>query len=786
MAKAPVEKKPRPKKTLKDATSGIQARLKKPETPPAYAPNATERAVGVYVKQRMGEMQDFRKELKLEQRWKQADEEYVPHELDFGTTRKRFETDQDTGLRSRMVPVGDSTQQWRQASSAPTLLAKIQTAVSIIIDQQPEADLVALLKKYIATTDLAYALWKRNWEITNAKEKLKLVIFNLIKYGWAPQRTFPRQIRYPKRVLAQKDTENPENDKYEESEVEWFNDVDREPLNPFLTWIDEMSKPYDPFSTNEAYFEIDYSYDNFQIEFGKYPNSKCVPRNSAMNRSEDDAGNTNRQTVARSQSVTNQNKARQDIVTVGFFESRTKDLFAITVPAHGIVVYNSPMPNDDGYLSVTHTMWILRSANLPYGVSLWEIIRQNKGLYDKMKNMTMDQLVLSIMKFGYFSGNSTALGDGKIEIIPGQARQITTAGGNAKEAVSWMEIPGPGEEAWKGIEAVSSMMDDESGISPTLEGEITGKTLGEILHAKEAALKRLKVPVDNICWLIEQDAYLTLSWMSQVYTIPQEKEFASTAELMAYEAEEQITHNELFAINDEDGEPTGAVKATFLPQLSLHLEDRDGKLNQSKQSKFFQVGKDIKPNQLKWRGIFKVIPRSIIDSSQELMKASKMEMFNMLTPLLQFPPELVAKAVEQILKVNEEDPADWLPDTWVQYLQQANGQDLPNVGQPGQAPPGAPGQPPAGGPPAGGPPGFMQPPQGQGAPAGGPPQLGPGGTPAGVPISLPAPSMKQGGTIQGGTGLTPPQAATIVPGGPGPTIAQLVGGRAKGLFGRGL
>jgi hypothetical protein len=44
--------------------------------------------------------------------------------------------------------------------------------------------------------------------------------------------------------------------------------------------------------------------------------------------------------------------------------------------------------------------------------------RQNKTLYDKMKNMTMDQLVLSIMKFGFFSGTNTALGDGKIEIVP--------------------------------------------------------------------------------------------------------------------------------------------------------------------------------------------------------------------------------------------------------------------------------------------------------------------------------------------------------------------------------
>ncbi len=122
-----------------------------------------------------------------------------------------------------MVPVGDQTQQWRQASSAPTLLAKIQTAIGLIIDQMPEAELVSLEKRYQARNDLAYALWKRNWQISNAKEKMKLLIFNLYKYGWAAQRTFPHKYIIPKRVRVTIDTENPEKDTYEEREIERYN-----------------------------------------------------------------------------------------------------------------------------------------------------------------------------------------------------------------------------------------------------------------------------------------------------------------------------------------------------------------------------------------------------------------------------------------------------------------------------------------------------------------------------------------------------------------------------------
>ncbi len=724
-----------PQKQSMTATSGIKDRLKEEPTPEAYKPNEVKRITRTYIKRRIREMQQFRTGLGIENKWQEADEEYIPHELDFGTTRKRFETDQDSGLRSRMVPVGDATQQWRQASSSPTLLGKIQIALSLIIDQMPEADLIPLEKKFEATTDLAYSLWKRNWSITDAREKLKLIIFDLMKYGWAAQRTYPRKVKYNKRIRTELDTENPENDKYEDKELTWFNDVDRQPLSVYTTWIDELAKPYDPFSVNEDYYEMDYSYDQAEIEFGMYPDWKYIPRSAQMVR------NTEKRKSNRSE-PNNQLKQRQDIVTIGFFESRLKDIYCIYAPSVDIPLYVSPLPNDDGYLSITHTLWILRKSNMPYGISLWEIIRQNKQLYDKMKNMSMDQLVLSIMKFGFFSGTNTNLGDGTISIVPGQARQLTSSTG--KPEVNWMEIPGPGEEAWKGLEYIDSEMDTDSGIGPTLEGELGGgsKTLGEHKLALEAQLKRLKVPVDNIAYFIDQDAYLTLSWMSQLYSIPNIVEFDSTEALQAYNQENGVNHYKLFGEQQEDGSITAPYQAHYLPQLALHLHDGEGGLKRSKESKFFQVGTDIQPKDMKWKGIFKTRPRSIIDTSQELSKATKMEMSNMLIPLLQLPPEIAAKPAEQIVKINEEDPKDWLPDSFLDYIKNGPAKAIAPQGPPGQAPNGL--IPPPGTPlPAAG-----EIPQ----PAGQPPQNG-----------APSPVGSPGQTIQNATGMTPIQAPKVVP-----------------------
>lgn len=625
--------------------------IKELETPvkvETYNPSKEEKILQTFVQKRKEEMQDYRRSLGIEKEWKEADIEYVPHELEFGTPRKRFETDQDTGLRSRMVPIGDQSQNWRSNASAPTLLVKIQTAFSIMIDQNPEAMLTALERMYEDRTAIAYSLWKRNWSITNAKETLKLFVFDLLKYGWAAGRSYPRKITYKKQVLTEFDSENPEKNKYEEKELTWFNDVARQRLSPYKTWIDEQTKPYDIYSMNDCYYELDYSYDDAKTEFGQYENFKYVKPDSKVSEDEEQKPATTEKEAQLSE--------RSDIVTIGFYPNRAKDLFVIWVPKDKIILHRCPLPNDDGLLDLWHSLWVLRSADSPYGVSVWKIIKQDKELYDKYNNMTSDQLVLSIMKFGFHTGTSGVLGDGVINIVPGQSKQIT----NGK--FDWMEIPGPGEEAWKGLEYRQSQIDDSSGITPTIEGELTGKTLGEIQLAREAALKRMKTPLDNIAWAIEQDAYITLSWMKQIYSTPEVKEFADEAEIMAYEQEFGVERNELFERKDPaTGEPIGFT-ATFLPELSLHLEDSNGQLFESEKSKFFKVGKDIPTSKLNWKGIFKVIPRSILDNSETIVKQTKTEVANMIIPLLAQDPAIVKKSVIQILKIHEEDPKDWLPD----------------------------------------------------------------------------------------------------------------------------
>jgi hypothetical protein len=646
--------------------------------------SAKETTVEDFVAGRVKEMQDFRKSLKIEEEWKEADVEFEPSDLDSREKRTHFEADQETGLRSRLVPISDTDEDWRSRNSDPILASKIQTALSIIIDQNPEAKLTAYGKKFEYRTALAYAMWKRNWGISGAKEIYKLFILNLAKYGWAIGRTYPRIIKYEKDIYTEKG-ETPDGNKYNRVTNTWFNDVAKENLNVFRTWIDEQTKPYDDYSSNDCYYEKDYSYDAAQAEFGHYDNfDKYILPGASLKMDYEKESKAEKDDDL---------KIRKDIVTIGFYENRLKDLYVIRIPKLKAVLHYCPLPNDDGMLSTWHTPWMLKSSDTPYGISIWKMIKQNKELYDKMQNMTMDQIVLSIYKAFFYTGTSSLVGDGKIKIKPGVGYQIV----NGK--IDWNEVPGPGKDAFAGLEYLKSKMDDDSAIVPILEGDATqGKTLGQSLHAKEAALKKMKLPVDNIADAIEQDAYITLSWMSQVYSTPEVMDFAELQDIQNYDMENGTTHDKIYGnMNPETNQPQGPFKATYYPQMALGVESQGGKLIESKKDRFFQVGEDFSTDDMKWRGIFKVIPKSIVAPSAELEKQRKMELFNIIVPLLPQPAQVFGKAVQQLIRIQEEDPLDWLPDEWIAFLEQdknalfikanPNAMPPPVPGQPQIAPP---------------------------------------------------------------------------------------------------
>jgi hypothetical protein len=544
------------------------------------------------------------------------------------------------------------------------------------VDQNPEAVFKAMLDRYKATSAVAKAIWQRSWGLANSKEMLKLFIFDLAKYGWAIGRTYPRVVEREKEILIELDLENPEKNKYKKIKIVEFNDIFREKLDPYRTWIDDKANLTDPFSIDDWYFEMDFSKDDFERQFGMYANAdKITFGQLEQETKEEDA-------------VNDETKKRADMVTVGFYESKNKDLYAIFAPKQQIVIYFSPLPNDEGMLSMWDAVWNIRDPRTRYGIGLFEIIKNNKVLYDRLDNMDIDQLVLSIYSMLFYSGTNALAGDGTLMVSPALIKQKLP--GSTVDQIK-IDYTGKGRE---GAAQQMERIDEITGLTPTLQGVVEGKTLGEVLHAKDAALKRLNIPLANIGSAIEQDAYLTLSWANQVYSLPEVMEFTDQDELDEFKAEtgrepENLQFETPADPANPESKPSGKITADFPRVLELPLEqeaaqtgmeeNRDGVLVESPESRFFVVGKDLPKRSFRWKGKVTVVPQSIISPSNELERQRKMELYNVVQPVVQgiamalaqgqYQVALdTAKPVVQILEIQNEKPEHWLPDQVVELL----------------------------------------------------------------------------------------------------------------------
>ena len=642
--------------------------LEKSSVPSPYTPDGQEKQVQDHLEKRIPILKKSMKNIlgnfDFAQLMKDADKEYVPHNLKESTQKTGsvyLEADETLGIRgARIVPItGNEGGEWRSDISEPTLFVKVNTALSLLMQSNPDAEFKATMKKYKATTNLAKAIWKRSWDIACSREQFQSFILNLAKYGWAPGRTYPRIVKRKKEVLTELDTEDPSKNKYEVRTIVDFNDVYREALDPHRTWIDDMSNMTDPWSLNDWYFEKDFSKDKFDNEFKNYANwSKVTP--GAPVRDDNNSDVTEELNV--------DTISRDDVITLGFYENRERDLYAIYSKKDKVVLYYGPLPNDEGMLSYWDAQWNMRDPRTRIGIGLYEILKNDKVLYDRWDNMTTDQLIMAVYKMLFYSG-PTAPGDGVIRVEPGVAKQKLP--GTSIETVDVKFEP----RSFEWLDRRKERMDENTGITPTLQGQVEGKTLGEVLHAKDAALKRLNIPLANICYAIEKDAYLTLSWANQIYSLPEVMNFADEKQLQDFSNETGRSWDQLQV------RPNGSMMADFPRQLDLSLEqDREGNLIESPEARFFTMGQDVQHQDIKWKGRITVKGQSIIAPSQELERQRKLELFNLVTPIIQVITQLMAmgqfsgalamaKPIVQILEIQDEEPENWLPDDVVKMIE---------------------------------------------------------------------------------------------------------------------
>lgn len=614
-----------------------------------YRKSEEDKASYDFVKERVEFLKEYRRNNGIEKIWKAADKAYVPHMVDgAGKGRKVLVSDDEMGWRSQVVDL-QGEDSWQEESVPPNPYIKIQTALGIIVDQNPAAVLEPGAKKYERNRTLVKNLYERSWDIAYSKTALlKPLVFNTAKYGMGVGRTYPLRVTRDVRDLVKYDAMNPKKNKYVESEHSYYDDIFRESLSPWDVWFDDASVVGNPFSCNDAVYFKDYDWVKFERTFKHLKNFKyVVPKQQVVN---------SEGKIVDSETATGGNTQSKLMERVWFYENLEMDLFLVWTES-GVVLVNEPMPQKpkNKRLSVWNTLWTLRDDKSIYGIGVYEAMRNDHQIHVKIRNMTVDQLVLSIYREFFYSGTDTLENDGVMRISPGKGRQVTDP-----KNISWNEVPGPGQEAWLGEERFRERIDDATGISRSLEGTATGATAFEISQTRESALKRMKTPLENITDGLVKDAYISLGILEDLYSIPKIKLIAQDKYIEAFEID-------LYERND--GEPlvegTDYVKEDREVPLKLEVSQNDelGGNDYSPSDEVSYV--KLSPDDLSWEGVIKIDGKSIVANSELLNRVTTVELANIIVPLFSGPPEIGMKPAKRILEEYDEDPIDWLPDAWL-------------------------------------------------------------------------------------------------------------------------
>lgn len=593
---------------------------------------------------RSKELKDYRKDadgIPLETLLRQADTDYELAPLNpWNRKRKTNSLYQGLDMRDPSNRVNLNTENWQSDNSDSSIFSKIQTALSLLFDRNPEAVLYPKSKKFEAETELAKAIFMDSLDKEKFKDKVKLFVFNMSKYGWGYART---SVLETSRIIYDLATVNPLTDEkqYEKRELRTCR-PDFRSLNNWNVWVDENAKPYQKDTINDWMFREVYTDEKLFQEFGK---GGRVRKASEEKKRIDDLIDSDGGTVGGSNITVKRNE-------VFFYENKEKDFILAVCNGEPIWVERLPVHKE---LSLLTGFWNLRDSEKIYGIGICEILRQDKNLLDKIRNMSVDQLVLSIYKM-YFYDGSLDSEEADLKIRPGRGQKVLDP-----SKIKWLEVPSGGAEAYERESLLRQNMEEASGITKTMSGGVSAdrdvKALA-IQQSRDAALSKLKVALDNILSMLEDEARLRWPLIQEINMTPLEVQKITDPEKISLYLQEINVNEELFYHDTTEQ----VIYALRYPVVKAKIKKNDeGIYRPSEQNSFF----DVTPERIRWMGDIKYSAESILVANKELNKQMDLEMANLLIPLFAGDPKTNLKPAKQILKIYGKDQEDWLPEEWL-------------------------------------------------------------------------------------------------------------------------
>ena len=521
-------------------------------------------------------------------------------------------------------------------SQEPIAFSKILIATSVLAGKVPDADVVGDDKIY---NRAAYELWKRTWILKggNGQNTLERTYQNLLTYGWAAWRTYPRRVSVKRSGI----------DKI------LFDDIYREPMDPDRTWLGIGQNIGDYWSQFEVYYEKDIA----KAEF-----FKLVPEAAAYKKRKGyfDQGTTTEEAKEENQVLADHS------FTIGYYENVLLNRYV--VKCGKFVIYDGELPNDDSYGSIMVARCFVKNILDPYGVGLYEMMRGNTALFTYINSLNAQQVEAEIfpLLFGPQVQNGSNTYRRSPNVInpknPGTSIDVVKTSGNVQQGVAFARD-----------QKIS--IEENTGVNNIVAGQNAESTLGSTVILKEAALNRLTPPRNSMMAALQTDAHIALSWIEQTYPVDKVFFIDRDDDIAAFVKQNPDYFVQSAPVMGDTGEVVGQV-ITASPNLRLSFDfTPDGQLLENVPSRTISARNLFQELDAHGHGKsyieFVIDPDSMLVPSMEIQKQNYMAIspiitnqINLIFELRNTDPDAAAaqlRALERMLKVQKENIYDYIP-----------------------------------------------------------------------------------------------------------------------------
>lgn len=298
-------------------------------------------------------------------------------------------------------------------SQEPIALSKILIATSVLAGKTPDAEVVGDDKIY---NKASYELWKRTWILkgANGQNTLERTYQNLLTYGWAAWRVYPRRVSVMRQGL----------------EKILFDDIYREPLDNNRTWLGLSQNVGDYWTQFEVYYEKDIAKSEF---FRMCPDAEQFKKRRGF-----------LETLSTSEEAKDENQTLSEhSYTIGYYENPLTNRYI--VKCGKFVIYDGEMPNDEVYGSVLVARCFVKDILDPHGVGLYEMMRGNTAMFTYINSLNAQQVEAEIfpLLFGPQVQNGTNTYKRSPNVInpknPGSSIDVVKTSGNVQQGIAFAD-----------------------------------------------------------------------------------------------------------------------------------------------------------------------------------------------------------------------------------------------------------------------------------------------------------------------------------------------------------